>query len=73
MWLPNGKELIYRKYMKWIGRRVETSNVLAWGDPYVVFEGNYLNMPGHSYDVSADGKRFLVIKSLFKKSESIRN
>lgn len=71
VWAPDGTELFYRKHMQWIGRSVKASNVLAWGDPQVMFEGNYLNMPGHSYDVSADGKRFLVIKEVHRQGESL--
>jgi hypothetical protein len=31
------------------------------GTPRIVLEGPYINVPGRSYDISADGKRFLVI------------
>jgi len=71
VWSPDGNELFYRKHTQWIGRKVKASNLLAWGEPQVVFEGSYLNMPGHSYDVSSDGKRFLVIKEVHPQGESL--
>ena len=30
----------------------------------MLFEGNYLNVPGLSYDVTADGRRFVLICGL---------
>jgi len=37
---------------------VQTSPAFRAGTPKVLFQGNY----GSSYDVAADGKRFLMIK-----------
>jgi len=71
IWSPDGSELIYRNGTQWIGRPVKASNVLAWGDPYVIFEGNYINAPGHSYDISPDGKRFLVVKEVHEQGDSL--
>ena len=64
-------ELVYRNGTQWTGRPVKASNVLAWGDPYVIFEGNYINAPGHSYDISPDGKRFLVVKEVHEQGDSL--
>ena len=50
---------------------VKASNVLAWGDSYVIFEGNYINAPGHSYGISPDGKRFLVVKEVHEQGDSL--
>jgi len=69
-WSPDGSELIYRNGTKWIGRPLRASNLLAWGDPYVIFEGNYINAPGHSYDISPDGKKFLVVKEVHEQGDS---
>ena len=71
IWSPDGRELIYRNGTQWTGRPVKASNVLAWGDPYVIFEGNYINAPGHSYDISPDGKRFLVVKEVHEQGDSL--
>ena len=30
--------------------------------PTLLFEGPYVNVGGHSYDVTADGQRFLVLE-----------
>ena len=32
--------------------------------PRLLFEGNYLNVSGLSYDVTADGRRFVLIRGL---------
>ena len=71
IWSPDGRELVYRNGTQWTGRPVKASNVLAWGDPYVIFEGNYINAPGHSYDISPDGKRFLVVKEVHGQGDSL--
>jgi hypothetical protein len=36
--------------------------------PRVLFEGDYVNVAGRSYDVSPDGQRFLVLKSIEESS-----
>jgi len=33
------------------------------GQPRVLFDGPFVNLPGWSYDVSPDGKRFLVVEN----------
>ena len=71
VWAPDGNELFYRKHTEWIGRTLIASDTLDWGEPFVVFKGSYLNMPGHSYDISADGKRFLLIKEVYPQRESL--
>jgi len=37
--------------------------------PQVLFEGDYVNVRGRSYDVSPDGKRFLLVKGSEKLSK----
>ena len=36
--------------------------------PQVLFEGDYVNVRGRSYDVSPDGQRFLLVKGSKKSS-----
>lgn len=72
IWSPDGTELIYRNGTKWVTRPFKaSSNQLAWGKPEVVFEGNFINAPGHSYDISPDGKRFLVVKEVYEQVNSL--
>ena len=72
IWSPDGTELIYRNGTKWVARPFKaSSNQLAWGKPEVVFEGNFINAPGHSYDISPNGKRFLVVKEVYEQGNSL--
>jgi hypothetical protein len=40
---------------------VERTPSLSVGPPRVVFEGDFVNVGGRSYDVTADGSRVLII------------
>ena len=71
MWTADGNELIYRERQKLISRKLESSSPLSFGAPSVVYEGDFLTIPGHSYDVSPDGDRFLVVKEVHQQGESI--
>ena len=43
---------------------VQQASSFAAGNPQVVFDGPYIvRAPGPTYDVSPDGKRFLMIKA----------
>jgi hypothetical protein len=39
-------------------------------DTYVVFDGGFLAISGHSYEILPDGKRILVVKEMYKQGES---
>jgi hypothetical protein len=42
---------------------IEASPALSVGRPQILFEGNFLDGPGvANYDVSADRKRFLMVR-----------
>ena len=70
VWTADGTELIYREAKKLVGRKLKNSNILSFGEPYVIYEGNIMTIPGHSYDVSPDGHRFLVVKEVHQQGES---
>ena len=67
VWSPDGKELFYRSGDKTMVVSIQTQDqTLSAGSPRVLFEGRYVS---HSipfgfqyYDISPDGKRFLMIK-----------
>ena len=66
LWGPDGQELFYVT-----GRRLmvvpvgTTAARLEVGSPTPLFEGPYASTEGgRTYDVSADGQRFLMIKPL---------
>lgn len=67
-WARSGRELFYRNGDKMIAVGIETKPAFRAGRPTVLFEGHYDTsptgqQPGISYDVSPDGKRFLMIKA----------
>ena len=63
VWSENG-ELFYRVGRRWFATRVTTTPELRWDPdpPRVVFETDFVDTPGVSYDVSPDGQRLLVVK-----------
>ncbi|MCI0403389.1 MAG: hypothetical protein L0212_07690, partial [Acidobacteria bacterium] len=66
-WAPNGRELFYRNGEKLMAVNVTSWPSLAAGAPKLLFEGRFLRggaNPGWAhYDISADGQRFLMIRS----------
>ncbi len=67
-WSRNGRELFYRDDQKMMAVDIETTEGFRAGTPKVLFEGQYLGgplgmQPAVGYDVSLDGKRFLMIKA----------
>jgi serine/threonine-protein kinase len=62
-WSPVSNELFYRNDRKWMVVSYSTNPKFSAELPRVLFEGDYINVPGRSYDVSPDGRRFLLLKS----------
>ena len=64
LWAPDGRELFYLvPGTKLMAVDVQTETSFAAGNAEVVFEGRYSEGPfGRTYDISPDGKRFLMIK-----------
>jgi len=54
--------MFYRNGDKMMAVEIEPGASFRARPPQVLFEGRYLVLSG-SYDVSADGKRFLMIRS----------
>lgn len=61
-WLWELGELFYRRGNQWFSTRVSLAPELSWEPPRLVFETDFLDTPGRSYDVSPDGQRLLVVK-----------
>ena len=63
MWDRSGRELFYRSGDKMMAATVEASSTFRAGLPRVLFEGQYARIlwGQSSYDVSPDGRRFLMI------------
>jgi Tol biopolymer transport system component len=66
VWSRDGRELFYLNGDAMMAVDVRTSPELAAGAPRKLFEGRYVLSPNTvaSYDVSADGQRFLRVQPL---------
>lgn len=72
VWNPNGRELFYRSGDKMMAVEVATGTAFSTGKPRLLFQGDYAPTPFvfPNYDVSADGQRFLMIKSAAEQGQS---
>ena len=61
VWCECG-ELFYRSGSRWLASTVTLDPELSWDPPRVVFETDYIDSLGRSFDVSSDGQRLLVAK-----------
>jgi Tol biopolymer transport system component len=64
VWSRDGKELFYRNGQRWMVVTTVTQPTFDASRPRLLFEGNYLNVTGLSYDVTADGRRLVLIRGL---------
>ena len=64
MWNRNGRELFYRSGNKMMAVEITTQPNFALSNPRVLFERPYVlaTVPISNYDVSPDGRRFLMVK-----------
>jgi serine/threonine protein kinase len=64
VWNPNGRELFYRSGTALMSVDISTRPTLSVGKPKKLFAGSYdrTNVAHPYYDVSPDGKRFLMIR-----------
>jgi serine/threonine-protein kinase len=64
-WSSNGRELFYRNGRQMMVVAVEPGPTFRVGTQQVLFEGDYVqevdNSGAHNYDLSPDGKRFLMV------------
>ena len=65
VWNPAGRELFYRTGNRMMAVDVSFVSGFSAGKPKVLFEGPWLPTPltASNYDVSRDGKRFLMLKA----------
>jgi serine/threonine-protein kinase len=63
VWSRRSGELFYRRGGQWFVTRPKDGATTSWETPRLVFETDFIDTPGRSYDVSADGRRLLVLRS----------
>ena len=64
VWAPAGDTLYYRNGSKWMAVAVETDPELKPGNPELLFESDYLNVPDRSYAITPDGKYFILLRGM---------
>jgi serine/threonine-protein kinase len=62
IWSPVGNELFFRNGRKWMVVAYTTTPTFTPEVPQLLFEGDYIDVVGRSYDVLPDGQRFLLLK-----------
>ncbi len=69
LWAPDGRELFYRNGDAILAVPVQTDQTFSPGTPKILFRGRYLtistqltNLELRPWDISPDGKRFLMVK-----------
>jgi serine/threonine-protein kinase len=63
LWSRNGRELFYISGSKMMKVDIQTGAAFSAGTPEMLFQGGFISpQTGRNYDVTADGKRFLMIK-----------
>jgi Tol biopolymer transport system component len=61
VWSPSG-EIFYRRGDRWMSVAITTEPTLSWSAPSQVFETDFIDTPGRSFDVSSDGQSLYVLK-----------
>ncbi len=62
LWSRDGTQLFYRKDDQVPAVSIETDSGIVAGRPRVLFDGDYqVSFPVRSYDITNNGKRFLMI------------
>ena len=63
MWNPAASEIVYRLGTKLFAVDVTLSPDFRAGVPRLLFEGPYASIPGFDWDISPDGKEFLLLEN----------
>jgi Tol biopolymer transport system component len=78
VWAPDGRELFFRgprqpdRSRQMMVVDATTRSGFSAGQPRQLFSGRFfLGMPTRGYDISSDGRRFLMCKSLIKDDERV--
>jgi serine/threonine-protein kinase len=61
VWSPSG-EIFYRRGDRWMSVAITTEPTLSWSAPRQVFETDFVDTLGRSFDVSSDGRSLYVVK-----------
>ena len=72
VWSGDGQELFFVNGDALMGVPVQTTGEFVHGTPKLLFKGSYVQGPGgaRNYDVTRDGRRFIVIKEVERRPAS---
>jgi hypothetical protein len=60
-WAPDDSKIYFRNRQRLMSVDIEHGQELKISTPELVFETNFINVPGISYDVYPDGSKFLIL------------
>jgi hypothetical protein len=63
LWNPNAPEILYRFGTKVYAVDVSFGSEFRAGEPRLLFEGPYPNVPGFDFDITPDGQQFLMLEN----------
>ncbi len=70
VWCDECDELFYRQGNRWMSSAVTFEPVFTWEPPRLVFETEFVDTFGRSYDVSPDGRQLLVAKRTWEPTRT---
>jgi len=71
LWNRNGRELFFRNGNKMMAAPIDTQHGFSAGTPKMLFQGQYVTLANSTpnYDVTADGQKFLMLKSTVQPTQ----
>ena len=72
VWAPDGEKLYYRNRDTWMEVKIIIQPVFGIKERKELFSGPYNNVPGYSYDITPDGKSFVLLKPVSTESTTTR-
>ncbi len=62
VWCTKCDELFYRNGDQWMAVRISLEPEPTWEQPRLVFQTDFIDTMGRSYDISSDGQKLFVVK-----------
>jgi Tol biopolymer transport system component/tRNA A-37 threonylcarbamoyl transferase component Bud32 len=71
LWNRNGRELFFRNGTKMMAAPIDTQQGFSASTPKMLFQGQYVTLANSTpnYDVTADGQKFLMLKSTVQPAQ----
>jgi Tol biopolymer transport system component len=72
VWSPIKQSLYCRNNQDWFEINFSTADGFSIIDRNKLFTGPYINVPGHSYDITPDGKDFILLRPVSNSQTSTK-